>query len=321
MSDKERLNLLKEVAGTKVYEQKRAESVRIMEETQSKRAKIDELLASIESRLDELEGEKDELKQYQESDRDRRCLEYALFNQELKEVTDKLEQIEDERSNDVHDSNERRKEFNDLENRIQRVEEKLTEVKHSLATTEISHKQDESERADLLRSKAEVECVIADYEQAGENNETRRLELAEQLDDIDKRVSKASEDFATVGAQYEANLARERQEKEQLEATHSKLQVLFAKQGRARQFASQADRDQYLNKQIQGLQAFEQQQRKTINDLQRDVANARTSLEETAKRAKDQLQGEEERREQLKQMSEEAAKLKVDLDGMQEKRK
>jgi structural maintenance of chromosome 3 (chondroitin sulfate proteoglycan 6) len=33
MSDKERLNLLKEVAGTKVYEQKRSESTRIMEET------------------------------------------------------------------------------------------------------------------------------------------------------------------------------------------------------------------------------------------------------------------------------------------------
>jgi structural maintenance of chromosome 3 (chondroitin sulfate proteoglycan 6) len=33
MGDKERLNLLKEVAGTKVYEQKRAESTRIMEET------------------------------------------------------------------------------------------------------------------------------------------------------------------------------------------------------------------------------------------------------------------------------------------------
>jgi chromosome segregation ATPase len=33
MGDKERLNLLKEVAGTKVYEQKRQESTKIMEET------------------------------------------------------------------------------------------------------------------------------------------------------------------------------------------------------------------------------------------------------------------------------------------------
>jgi structural maintenance of chromosome 3 (chondroitin sulfate proteoglycan 6) len=33
VSDKERLNLLKDVAGTKVYEQKRQESTKIMAET------------------------------------------------------------------------------------------------------------------------------------------------------------------------------------------------------------------------------------------------------------------------------------------------
>lgn len=33
MSDKERLKLLKEVAGTQVYEQKRSESTKIMEDT------------------------------------------------------------------------------------------------------------------------------------------------------------------------------------------------------------------------------------------------------------------------------------------------
>jgi hypothetical protein len=33
ISDKERLNVLKEVAGTKVYEKKRLESVKIMDET------------------------------------------------------------------------------------------------------------------------------------------------------------------------------------------------------------------------------------------------------------------------------------------------
>lgn len=33
IDDKERLNLLKEVAGTKVYEQKRAESSKIMDDT------------------------------------------------------------------------------------------------------------------------------------------------------------------------------------------------------------------------------------------------------------------------------------------------
>ena len=61
--DHERLALLKEVAGTKVYEQRRTESLRIMEDTSSKRLKINELLDYIDGRLTELEEEKEELKE------------------------------------------------------------------------------------------------------------------------------------------------------------------------------------------------------------------------------------------------------------------
>lgn len=41
MKDKDRLNLLKEVAGTTVYEERRTESIKIMEETASKQVKVE----------------------------------------------------------------------------------------------------------------------------------------------------------------------------------------------------------------------------------------------------------------------------------------
>ena len=103
------------MAGTKVYEQRRAESLRIMAETDAKRGKIDELLEYIETRLAELEEEKEELKEFQEKDKDRRCLEYALHQRDLEEVTEALENLEEERRGEVHSANVRREEFNDRE--------------------------------------------------------------------------------------------------------------------------------------------------------------------------------------------------------------
>lgn len=214
MSDKERLNLLKEVAGTKVYEQKRAESTRIMEETSSKRSKIADLLSTIEARLDELEAEKEELKEYQENDRERRCLEYAVHQREVDDVTAALESIEEEKSNDVHTGNERRREFNDLESKVQHLEEDLTQTKHALATSEITLQQCESELADLVRAKTEVECEISDFEQASEAGETRRLELREQLEQIEKRVGKATERLMELNVELDTRVAGERQAKE-----------------------------------------------------------------------------------------------------------
>jgi structural maintenance of chromosome 3 (chondroitin sulfate proteoglycan 6) len=81
--DEERLHLLKEVAGTRVYEERREESNAIIAETNSKRDKIQEVITYIEERLEELEGEKEELSAYQKCDREKRALEYTLYDKEL----------------------------------------------------------------------------------------------------------------------------------------------------------------------------------------------------------------------------------------------
>lgn len=94
MKPTERLELLREVAGTRVYDERREESVRIMEETSGKREKIDEVLSFLDERLEELEKEKEELKDYQEQDRNRRVLEYTIYTKELAEVNKKLDELE-----------------------------------------------------------------------------------------------------------------------------------------------------------------------------------------------------------------------------------
>jgi structural maintenance of chromosome 3 (chondroitin sulfate proteoglycan 6) len=90
-----------------------------MAETDAKRTKINELLEYIESRLTELEEEKEELKEFQDKDKERRCLEYALYQRELEEVGEALEEIEDDRRADVHGANVRREKFNEREKEIQ----------------------------------------------------------------------------------------------------------------------------------------------------------------------------------------------------------
>ena len=64
-----------------MYEERREESRQIMQETNNKRDKIDEVVQYIDERLGELEEEKDELKAYQQLDKVRglshtRILEY-----------------------------------------------------------------------------------------------------------------------------------------------------------------------------------------------------------------------------------------------------
>ena len=107
--DSQRLKLLREVAGTRVYDERKEESNVIIKETgqcifcvllifivictETKQAKIDEMLTYIEERLTSLEEEKEELREYQTLDKTRRSLEYTIHDKEIKDTRDKLESV------------------------------------------------------------------------------------------------------------------------------------------------------------------------------------------------------------------------------------
>lgn len=51
------------------------------------------MLTYIEERLNELEAEKEELKEFQQKDKERRCLEYSLYQAELTEISQALDEV------------------------------------------------------------------------------------------------------------------------------------------------------------------------------------------------------------------------------------
>lgn len=91
--DSYRLKLLREVAGTRVYDERKEESMNILKETEGKVEKITEFLKTIEDRLKTLEEEKEELKEYQKWDKARRTLEYIIHETELKENKKALDDV------------------------------------------------------------------------------------------------------------------------------------------------------------------------------------------------------------------------------------
>ena len=132
MKDAERLTILKEVAGTQVYEARRAESLKIMTETNNKRAKIDELLEYINERLDELEEEKEELRDYQEKDKERRCLQYTIDHREQVAIANELDNLEEMRQTGVEDTDDSRERFQQGEKDLADIESKMNRLKQEM---------------------------------------------------------------------------------------------------------------------------------------------------------------------------------------------
>jgi structural maintenance of chromosome 3 (chondroitin sulfate proteoglycan 6) len=78
MTDSQRLGLLQDISGAGVYDDRRAESVKIMEDTAMRSVRIDELVGEVGKRLVALEDEQRELRECERLEGHKRTLEYVL---------------------------------------------------------------------------------------------------------------------------------------------------------------------------------------------------------------------------------------------------
>ncbi|TEB30541.1 RecF/RecN/SMC protein [Coprinellus micaceus] len=288
--DHERLALLKEVA--------EQESLRIMAETDSKRSKISELLEYIESRLAELEEEKEELKEFQEKDKERRCLEYALYQRELEDVAEAL----------LHGANIRREKFSEREKEIQDLERKIQEAKHAQETLAQTKQDAQAELTDFVRSRTEIECIIEDLKAAGLSAGGKRQELEEELEQIQERIAEKEESLAEVLPEWENWKGKEAVEKRRLDEASARL-------------ATKGERDNFLRHEIESMKAYKATQASALENSRSELDSLRGSESEI----QEQIQGVQENiddgRKKVKDLGDQVTELKEKYKDLTEKRK
>ena len=321
MKDSERLNLLKEVAGTQVYEARRAESLKIIHETNSKRSKIDELLDFINDRLSELEEEKDELRSYQEKDKERRCLEYTIYSREQQEISGVLESLEEQRQTGVEDTDINRDRFIEGETDMAQIDAEISECKQQIEFLKVDKSQLEDERRETSKALAQVELQaksLSDNQAAAQLSKTRH-----DADSQAVRTAIQEREAELKELVPEFNTAKEREDEVKIQLTEAETsrQRLFAKQGRNSRFRSKAERDQWLQAEIRNnhasvstVQGIMAQTQEDIRELENEVA----LLEPEGGRLRKQIDGSADA---VQSSEQQIQSTKDERDGLMDRRK
>ena len=250
MKDSERLNLLKEVAGTQVYEARRAESLKIMNETNSKRTKIDELLDFINERLAELEEEKDELRNYQDRDRERRCLEYTIYSREQQEISGVLDSLEEQRQTGVEDTDQNRDRFIQGEKDMAQIDAEIGECKQQIEFLKVDKAQLEDERREASKALAQVELQaksLSDNQVATQSSKKRH---DQDLESVQAAIKARETELQELLPRFNSAKDQEDNVKTQLTEAETSRQRLYAKQGRNSRFKNKSERDKWLQTEI-----------------------------------------------------------------------
>ncbi|KAF2104566.1 putative chromosome segregation protein SudA [Rhizodiscina lignyota] len=278
MRDAERLTLLKDVAGTQVYEARRTESLKIMEDTHNKRSKIDDLLEYIKERLAELEEEKEELKEYQEKDREKRCLEYTIYHREQQAIQAALEEIDEKRQTGVDETDENREMFIEGEKELAKIDSQIAELKQQMEFLRMDKAQLEGERKEAVRDKAKTELDVNNLTEGQAAAQSAKTRNDQELKDIQAQINQREAELATLLPQYHKRRDDEATMKAQLADAEGTRQRLYAKQGRSSQFQNKRQRDDFLQKEIDDInmalatrKAVAMQTADDITDLEEEI--------------------------------------------------
>ncbi|CAL9000492.1 unnamed protein product [Prunus brigantina] len=278
MKDSERLDLLKEIGGTRVYEERRRESLKIMQETGKRQ--IIQVVQYLDERLKELDEEKEELRKYQQLDKQRKSLEYTIYDKELQDARQKLAEVEDARNkvsetstkmyNSVLDAHEKSKDLDKIMKDLTKELQALSKEKEAI----------EKQRTEAIKKHTELELDVKDLQEKISGNFGAKGDAVRQLQTLQKEIQDSMDELEKMNPLYEDQVMKEKEITKGIMEREKQLSILYQKQGRATQFSSKAARDKWLQKEIDDLERVLSSNLAQEQKLQDEIKRLNTELSE-----------------------------------------
>ncbi|EPS67666.1 hypothetical protein M569_07108, partial [Genlisea aurea] len=278
MKDSERLDLLKEIGGTRVYEERRRESLKIMHDTDNRRKQIIQVIQYLDERLRELDEEKEELKNYQQLDRKRKSLEYAIYDKELHDAKQMLAKIEEERYRVSEKSARMYDSVMTFDERSKELDKSFKD--HSKEVQKLSKEKEEVDKSkkDAIKMRAKLELDDKELQEKIVLNLKAKEDAEVQLKLLEDEIQGSCAELNKIKKSYDKQVREEENLTREIMEREKQLSILYQKKGRASQFHDKAARDQWLKKEIrdyeQVLSSNLEQERKLrdeIEQLEKDI--------------------------------------------------
>eukprot|EP00439_Symbiodinium_sp_Y106_P049675 s1600_g6.t1 len=314
MTDAQRLGLLKSISGAGIWDERRAESVKIMEDTSTRKMRNEGLIADIEQKLRTLEDEQRELRECERLEARRRTLEYALADREWRSAQQRIDVLEEKRAEASQELRQQQGKVADVRQRAAQAEaeaEKLEEQKRQISEGLPAL---ESERDRKFAALTKAGLAAEEESRQRKEGEARNDQKLADLAAARREVAEAAEVIQKEQPEVQAAEAAFRALEQQRQVAAAEREQLLAKQGRRQQFSSVEERNRALDQELSARgQKLEEARRKidVCNERERKREEAQKTSAEVAATGRADLAIKEK---QLGELGKEARNLGSRLD-------
>lgn len=281
MDDRRRLELLKEISGASVYDERREESVKLLQETALRRKKTDEIIQAVAGRIRSLEEEQRELVEFQQLEKQRRCLEYELTDRDWKGAQDKIENLEAEKREIAEQLHKAQREASRLQQRLDEATGEAMRASGEKQRYAAEHEEAERRRARHLDDLSRARLDLDDEEKRARDAAKSRKDLDAEAKRIHKECKEITDTLSNKKPALEQESERRAgflQKKQVCEAQRGQL---FAKQGRGSQYSSVTQRNKALRDEIASRTTRRNRAVKELDEARNAAYEAQTAIEKS----------------------------------------
>lgn len=143
----------------------------------------------------------------------------------------------------------------EVQENIQTDEDNLSSSQQGLGRMETFKRGKQSELEDLSKRKSSVEAELQEMEASLRAKTIERDQVDKTYAEVLQNISDCESKLAAVEPQYEAKSQQLQVNNKELQAIKNREETLYGKQGRGRSFTTVEERDEFLQKQIDSLNA------------------------------------------------------------------
>ena len=277
-TDEEYFDIFCDAMGTKIYEEKKAESLKLLEENKSTRTKIEMQADEIQNHIDKLYEQCEDLKNYSKVELKRRGIEYFILNEQINDLEKNIGFLQEKHQADINqikdvyqkqnltknEINQKLKEIEKLNEYLDSLHKKVSKFNKIIGQIESSKIQKESNLSTKNYDKKETEKQLALYQ-----NELNDL-LAQKNYAI-KELSNAKKGIEVL----ENNLINQKKEFNELKGKSNYLLIKNPKERKA-----------YLVTELKNLKESKNVVDDSIININKEISKEKGDIDEIILRMK-----------------------------------
>jgi len=278
MSDLRRLELMKEISGASVYDERKSEAMRILEDQKTRRLKTDDVIQTIETRINSLEEEQRELVEYQKVERQRRCLEFEITDREWRKAQDHMDNLEVHRRDELARLHEVQREAETIRTNLLDSE---AEVQQATALRQrLCAERDEAERARGARAEelSRARLELDDETKRSEASKRLRQDGKKEIANLEKQAKETSERLIADAPALQKEVVSRRTLAKSKQIVEAQRDQMLAKQGRSSQYSSVSQRNKALTEEVKRRQERRARSSQLLKECEKQMQKAQGTV-------------------------------------------